>query len=303
MSWTRLSTATLTLFLVANRVSMYAAGNTPIAGLIQLGAADANGLASITGGPVMKLKGKDIDLFIHPTSLRAGTILQRGEIASFVGFVAPTLPAHIEVLITSPSGSQRTIAGQANKVGYFYDPAQDFTVTEEGVWRARVSLVFDGVTSAGQVQSPFPTGDVLGSREGEFFFYVVAPESPQLELTETPRFVNPSPVRFSVVHPSGLTNMEMHYTATMPGFILEEGTTSSLSYSYNAPELQKTFPNIDLGDTNGYSASDLIVMSFLLAGTDAAGVRRYFGRQIVLQGEEVQMPVQKPSARRRPVRP
>jgi hypothetical protein len=255
-----------------------------------------------SGGPIMKLKGQEIDLFVHPTSLRAGTILQTGEIASFVGFVAPPLPGTIEVLIISPSGQQRTISGRANKVGYFYDPMQDFVVTEPGIWRARVKVTYDGLTSAGPVQAPYPSGDVLGSRQGEFFFYAVTPESPQLDIAEMPRFVDPKPVTFTALAPHGLTNVEMHYTSSMPGFILEEGTTSTLRYSYNASELQKIFPNIDLADSNGYLASDTIVMSFLLSGTDAGGSRRYFARQIVLQGEEVQMPDQKVPRRRRSAR-
>lgn len=53
---------------------------------------------------------------------------------------------------------------------YFYDPSQDFDVFESGVWKAKVKITFDGVTSAGQVTAPYPTGDVLGSREGEFYF-------------------------------------------------------------------------------------------------------------------------------------
>ncbi|HVT44309.1 MAG TPA: hypothetical protein VMT00_07955, partial [Thermoanaerobaculia bacterium] len=126
-----------------------------------------------SGGPLFTLKGREIDLFFHPTAVRPGTILHRGSIASFAGYSAPTLPAKIEIVVTSPSGRVRTIAGQANRIGYFYDPSQDFTAGEPGVWKARVRIVFDGRTSAGQVTEPFPAGDALGSREGEFYFYVV----------------------------------------------------------------------------------------------------------------------------------
>ncbi|HVT44325.1 MAG TPA: hypothetical protein VMT00_08035, partial [Thermoanaerobaculia bacterium] len=125
------------------------------------------------GGPLFRLKGRDIDLFFHPTAVRPGTILHRGAIASFAGYSAPTLPSKIEIVVTSPSGRVRTIAGQANRIGWFYDPSQDFTAGESGVWKARVRIVFDGRTSAGQVTEPFPAGDALGSREGEFYFYVV----------------------------------------------------------------------------------------------------------------------------------
>jgi hypothetical protein len=40
----------------------------------------------------------------------------------------------------------------------------------------------------------------------------------------------------------------------------------------------------------------------LLSGTDGGGKRRHFAREIVIQGEEVQMPGQEPAPRRRSVR-
>jgi len=82
----------------------------------------------------------------------------------------------------------------------------------------------------------------------------------------------------------------------MPGFILEEGTTSALTYTYDAQKLWKDFPNLDLYDTDGIAGVDTITISFLVSGTDASGKQRHFARQLVLQGEELQMPEQKESA-------
>jgi hypothetical protein len=79
----------------------------------------------------------------------------------------------------------------------------------------------------------------------------------------------------------------------MPGFILEEGTTNTLSYSYDAAKLVADYPNIDLYDQDGIAGSDTITISFLVTGTDAPGQRRHFARQVVLQGEELQAPRQK----------
>lgn len=88
----------------------------------------------------------------------------------------------------------------------------------------------------------------------------------------------------------------MTYTIMMPGFILEEGKTSTLTYTYDAQRLARDFPNLDPG-------IETITMSFLVSGTDATGARKHFARQIVLQGEELQMPEQKPAPpRRRAVR-
>lgn len=275
------------------------------------------------GGPIFTLRGKAIDIFFHPTAIRAGTILHRGERASFAGYSAPTLPSRIEITVTAPSGSTRTIRGQADPVGWFYDPAGDFNVSEAGVWKAKTKITFDGRTSAGQVTGPFPTGDVLGSLDGEFWFYVVEPDARPLEVAGTSstlttsaagvRFVRPAdaPVRFDIPIPVGLTGVELHTTVAMPGFILEEtrstpGTFSpSLAYVYDAQKLARDFPNLDLVDSDGYAGVDTITISFLLSGTDAAGVRRHFARQIVIQGEELQMPEQKETIippRRRSVR-
>jgi hypothetical protein len=235
--------------------------------------------------------------------VRPGTILHRGAIASFAGYSAPTLPSKIEIVVTSPSGRVRTIAGQANRIGYFYDPSQDFIVGESGVWKADVRIVFDGRTSAGQVTEPYPSGDVLGSREGEFYFYVVDSNSDDLTVASMPLFVRPAdgPITFTIQKPAGLTNAQLTYTTTMPGFILEEGTKSSMSYTYDAQKLAKHFPNLDLHDPDGFAGADTITISFLLSGT-LDGKAKHYARQVVIQGEELQMPAQDPRPRRRAVR-
>jgi hypothetical protein len=180
---------------------------------------------------------------------------------------------------------------------------QDFTADETGVWKARVKILFDGRTSAGQVTPPFPTGDVLGSREGEFYFYVVEPNAPQLELAAMPQFVRPAegPITFRVQPPAGLSNVQLTYTITMPGFILEEKTQTSMNVVYDAPTLAKDFPNLDLYDADGYAGVDTITISMMLSGTDPSGTRKHFARQVVIQGEEIQMPDQQPRQKRRAV--
>ena len=163
---------------------------------------------------------------------------------------------------------------------------------------------FDGTTSAGQITPPYPTGDVLGSRSGEFSFYVIDRDAPQLEVASMPRFVTPAdePITFRMNPPSGLTNVELHYTVTMPGFILDEGRSSALTYTYNAQNLHRDFPNLDLREPAGITGVDTITLSFLVSGTDNSGARKHFARVIVIQGEELLMPDQKaspPAPRRR----
>ncbi len=260
-----------------------------------------------SGGPLFKLKGKDIDLFFHSTGVRPGSILHTRERMSVAGYAAPTLPSKIEITLTSPSGQMRTVSGQANKIGYFYDPDDDFTVNEPGVWKAKTKILFDGLLSGGQggqVTAPFPTGDILGSRDGEFWFYVVDSTAPPLAVTASTstlytapsgvHYVRPAdgPIVFAATLPAGLTNVEMHYTTIMPGFILEEGRTTQLTYIYDAQKLARDFPNLDLYDSDGFAGADTITISLLVSGTDASGARKHFARQIVIQGEELQMPEQ-----------
>lgn len=122
-----------------------------------------------------------------------------------------------------------------------------------------------------------------------------------------PKFVRPAdgPITLGVVPPAGLSNVRLNYTTTMPGFILEEGMLNTPAYTYDARALARDFPNLDLNDPDGFAAVDSITISLFLTGTDAAGGRKHLARQVVLQGEEVQITEQKPlplQLRRRSVR-
>ena len=253
------------------------------------------------GGPLFRLKGQEVDLFFHPTGIRPGSIVHRGEIVSLAGYSAPTLPSKITAVFTSPSGETHTIGGQANLIGWFHDPRQDFVAGESGVWKAKVAILFDGATSAGQVTAPYPAGNVLGSREGQFYFYVVDNTSPALAVDDMAPTVRPAdgPITFRVRPPAGLKDVQLTYTVTMPGFILEEGATTSTRYTYDSQKLALTFPNLDLTDGDNRAGVDTITISLLASGTDASGKRQHLARQVVIQGEEIQMPAQMPRPKRR----
>ena len=121
-----------------------------------------------SGGPIITLKGQEIDLFLLPTAVRPGTILEVGDRFVFAGQVGPALASKVTATVTSPSGRVYEISGQANSIGYFTDPASDFVVDEPGVWTVHVAVLHDGMTSAGPVEPPYPTGGVLGSADGRF---------------------------------------------------------------------------------------------------------------------------------------
>ena len=245
-----------------------------------------------SGGPLMTIKGEDIDIFAHPMGIRPGTLLEVGDTVSFSAQIAPTLPSEVEVIITTPSGSKRTIKGVASKVGYFYDPSADFVATEAGVYNAAVTVTHTGMTSAGLVEAPYPQGSVLGSENGSFDFYVASADAaPAVVASQLPRTL-PDDTRLALrLAPSGATAAsKMHSSVTIPGFLLAQHESSSSEFSYDATALHADFPNLDLpgGQLRKANGADTVTLSFLLETLGDNGGTRFEGRMATLQGEVLQ---------------
>ena len=97
-------------------------------------AGPGNGGWTTEGGPILTLKGEDIHIFVLPTGTRPGAVLQTGDVFRFAGHIMPTLDSQVAVTVTTPSGTQYLSGGQANHVGYLYDPDDDLVVNEAGLW-------------------------------------------------------------------------------------------------------------------------------------------------------------------------
>ena len=151
-----------------------------------------------SGGPLFTLKGEEIDLFIHLTGVRPGSVLETGNTFALVGAVGPTLPAKVAYTVTAPDGSRRTFRGQANEIGYYYEPEDNFIVDQPGRYTVDLRVTYDGRTSAGQVTAPFPQGDVLGTAQGRFSVYVVSPHSAPLEVDMPEHDFLTAPADFTV---------------------------------------------------------------------------------------------------------
>ena len=249
----------------------------------------------------MTLKGQEIDLFLMPTAVRPGTVLEVGDRFVFAGQVGPPLASNVTVQVTSPGGQVRTISGQANPIGYFSDPAGDFVVDEPGVWTVDVEVVHDGMTSACPVEPPYPTGGVLGSSDGRFRVYVVPKATARIDfgLPDISLYALefdghlPRALRFFPRIPEGWSDVDGVYTISMPGFVLEEGTLGpgeeGLEIVYRPSRLNGDFPNIDLKakDEHRVGLSDEVFISVLLSGTDASGQRVHAAKVITLVGEDI----------------
>ena len=247
-----------------------------------------------TGGPIMTLKGEEIDLFLMPTAVRPGAILEVGDRFVFAGQVGPPLDSKVTVRVTGPDGQVRSVSGQANLVGYFFDTAGGFMVEEPGLWTVEVEVLHDGLTSAGPVEPPYPTGGVLGSATGRYQFYVVPKESGQLDLgLPGLSFAARAPVSFFPRVPDGWTDVEGVYTISMPGFVLEEGSLTrsagAMGLVYDPARLNRDFPNIDLAPRHGFDGglADEVFVSVLLSGNDASGERRHAAKLLTLVGEDI----------------
>jgi hypothetical protein len=209
----------------------------------------------------------------------------------------PTLDSRVTVTVTSPGGMPRFVAGQANSVGYFYDPDDDFVVEEPGLWSVDVRVWHDGGCSGGTTVPPYPSGDVLGSEGGRYWFYVVPAGSPRLEVSSpAPGFLSfegdVTPIAIAGPLPAGLSGVVVDYTIAMPGYILEHGqaTVSGEIYQivFDPATLSQTFPNLDLVGRDEWrpGLADTFAIGLLLQGQSGAGTV-YRANTVTIQGEQV----------------
>ncbi|MBN8593366.1 MAG: hypothetical protein J0M33_16535 [Anaerolineae bacterium] len=242
------------------------------------------------GGPLMTIRGEPIDIFFLPTATRPGDVLAVGETLSIAGQVGPTLASDVDVRITSPSGVIRQFSGQANPIGYFYDPAHDFTVDEAGLWTVTIRVQHTGATSAGPIEPPPPVGSVPGAINQQYAVYVIPADREPLSWNDDRNEVNippGQPFNFNFTMPADWTNNSVSYTVMTPGVIMESGqlrvTGRSATYQYNPGRLNENFPNLERGNVGaGPYAADLVRLSVLAQGIDANGQPAQLSRTFLI---------------------
>jgi len=245
-----------------------------------------------SGGPLFTLKGEEIDLFIHLTGVRPGSVLETGNTFALVGAVGPTLPAKVAYTVTAPDGSERTFRGQANSIGYYYEPEDNFIVDQPGRYTVDLQVTYDGRTSAGQVTEPFPQGDVLGTAHGRFSVYVVSPQSTPLEvdLPEHDFLTAPADFTVTATPPAGMRLTGGHMTALTPGVVLEDSSltvsNNGLTYEYDPVGLAAGVPILDVERFGEPVAADVVTVGLFGEGRDSAGRPSYAARVVTLHGAE-----------------
>jgi hypothetical protein len=242
-----------------------------------------------SGGPLLTLLGEEIDIFFTPVGVMPGSVLEVGDTFSFSGAMWPTLPSVTEITVTDPSGQIIHSLGRANKIGHFYNPDDDFVVSEPGTYTVKVKVIHDGITSAGLVNEPYPTGGILGVADGIYSFYVVPRNGNSylaLNLQETgTKLISGRSLAISADIPTGLTDVTTYYTVNLTGTVLENGASSStagsFTYSYDLVGLNKLFDNLDTvpGDT--------VVITLSVTGNDSSNKKTSYASQVLLQGDDV----------------
>ncbi|MFN8374150.1 MAG: hypothetical protein U0694_14895 [Anaerolineae bacterium] len=235
------------------------------------------------GGALMTVRGVPIEMFFHPTGVLPGEVLSLGDMLAVAGQVAPTVAANVSVTVTSPSGVVRQFQRRANAIGYFYDAANDIQVDEVGVWSVDITVWHDGLTSAGQVQTPYPAGGVLGAETapdgvgGHFRVYVVGDDTLLASSQGGDRVTQAAAaINFSAVIPDGWTNVRAYHVVTIPGYVLSTGELQAglrdVNFQYNPQNLNAEFPMLENdGRPDGPASTDVVRVTLVITGTDASG--------------------------------
>ena len=225
------------------------------------------------GGPLFTVHGREIDMFFLPLGVRPGAVLETGDVFRLAGPIMPTLPSLVEYTVTAPDGTARTLGGRANAIGYFYDPSDDFVLDQAGLWNVTLKVTHDGMTSAGPVEPPYPTGGPLAPDGTTFHFVVVSSETHTLQVETDLAALSPvewyydgvDQATFRAVLPGGWDGDTARIIVTMPGTVLvdEDVRVSGglISWDLNGKALNQLASNFDT------ALADTITVTFFAQGS------------------------------------
>ena len=209
-----------------------------------------------SGGPLFTIFDTPIDIFFVPLAVRPGMVLEVGDAFRMAGPIMPTLPSKTEYTVTAPDGSRQSFAGVANAVGYYYQPADDFILNQTGEWTVELTVYHDGMTSAGPVEEPYPTGGPLTPDLHTFNFFVVESAADRLpvytdlaKLDFQPWHFEVNSAEFEMFIPPALSSDKIRMVATIPGIVLASEELSvkdgRVDWTLVGPTLNQLVHNLD----------------------------------------------------------
>jgi hypothetical protein len=255
-----------------------------------------------SGGPIITDKHEDIDLLINVRGVRPGSIFEVGDTFSMSGVFGPTLPAKLSYEVQRPDGTllnfRENGGKQANLIGHYYHAEDDFVLNQPGVWTVDLEGIYDGMTSAGQTTIPYPTGGVLGTKNGQFQFYVTDSGVAQLPI-DLPEYSILPPsfdaqgiqyrLNIQTLLPDDYTLIRAHATTMMPGYLLESYELNEDGvYQLDIMKMAAEVPNLDtrtlLGD---FKLADALTISLYVEAEDGVGNPVHMGRIVNIRGDKI----------------
>ncbi len=242
------------------------------------------------GGPLLVARGREHDLFVTLRGVRPGTVLEVGDRIELAGLAWPLISVEVALDIEEPHGKQKSLRLHSNGIGAFQDPSASLPARVPGRHVARVSATARGRTSAGPLQEPYPTGDLPGTEDGRFSFFVVPKKSPPLEVSvKEISFREGARLELEGTLPADFETCEAWVTLRFPGYVLEDRRLEVLtlkngnnrfSYVLDAPRLREDFPNIDREPV------DIFDLTFYAKGR-ARGKTHHRVQKVLVQGKRV----------------
>ena len=229
-----------------------------------------------SGGPLFTVHDREVDMFFLPLGVRPGAVVDTGDVFRMAGPIMPTLPSVVNYTVTAPDGTRRTLGGRANAVGYFYDPDDDFVLDQPGLWTVELGVTHDGMTSAGPVKPPYPTGGLLTPSGTTFTFLVAGEKTKRLEiatgleeLTPAEWFTNIQNASFQAALPEGWAGSTAWVTVTMPGIVLVDELSlvqgGVIQWNLDGRALNQLASNFDFEQ----GIADTITVTFFAEGSIA----------------------------------
>jgi len=244
------------------------------------------------GGPLFEENEIPVDMFFQPTGAQPGDVLRVGDTLTITGQVGPPLASDVNVTITTPSGAVEQFTGTANTVGSYYNPANDITVDQPGVWTVRVDVAHQGASSAGQdIDPPLPSGTQ------EYNVYVVPAGNERLpwedDAETVAAFSAGFPRNFTFTVPSGWTEVRAYLTVSLPGAVVTDGEVpvqgTALRYQLNPTTINGSFPFYEGQDgrLDGAASSDPVRLTFVFTGLNAEGTFDVLARQVTVRHDRL----------------
>ena len=248
-----------------------------------------------SGGPLFTVHGREIDMFFLPLGVRPGAVLETGDVFRMAGPIMPTLPSLVDYTVIAPDGARRKLGGRASAIGYFYAPEDDFVLDQPGLWSVDLTVTHDGMTSAGPVEQPYPTGGLLTPNGTTFTFMVADQSTKRLEIATDLGSLTPAEwytgirnASFQAALPDGWAGSTARVTVTMPGIVLVDEVSpvqdGIIRWDLDGQELNQLASNFDFER----GIADTVTVTFFAEGSLAGQPAQAVGT-IVTHGARVPM--------------